>query len=364
MSRSINVLQATMIIMATVGLFDHVIIIPILLDIAGRDAWVSAILAFFPFAVWIFVIHWIMKRSGQQPLLEWIRDTAGGTVSVLFRILFFIAFFLVALITVKDTVTWATSSYLPETPMIALTMLLVCLCYFSARSGILSIAVTSGVLLPFIVLLGFFVMSANMVNKDYSRLFPIMEYGTIPLQKGILYAGSGFIELIVILLFQHHIGPKVKWWQLLVIGVIITGLTLGPTTGSLAEFGPVEGTKHRYPAFEQWKLVVVQKYIERVDFFSIYQWFAGAFTRVSLAMYLLAELSPFKGKTNKSLFLMLLSVVLIFITVLPVSDITFYDWLKNIYLPYSLAGYLAITLGLCIVAMLAKKRGTFRDNLE
>ncbi|WP_156043118.1 GerAB/ArcD/ProY family transporter [Paenibacillus sp. UNC451MF] len=356
MTKSINIIQIIMIIMASVGLFDHVILIPVILDIAGRDAWISTVFTALPFMVWILIIYWIMKRSGQQPLLEWVQETAGRSVSLILRISFIICYMFVVLITVKDTVTWAASSYLPETPMILLSLLLVCLCYFSARSGINSIAITAGILLPFIVILGFFVMSANIPNKDYSRLLPVMEYGVEPLLRGMIYAGSGFSELFVILMFQHHISHKMRWWQLVLLGFIITILTLGPITGSIAEFGPVESAKHRYPAFEQWRLVVIHQYIERVDFFSIYQWFAGAFVRVSLSMYILGELSPFKGKTNKSIFLMLLSVVILFITNLPIGDIVFYDWLKYIYLPYSLVAYLLLTCILCVVAFMTKKR--------
>ncbi|WP_282943358.1 endospore germination permease [Paenibacillus sp. RC67] len=351
-------IQVIMIIMTSVGLFNHVILIPVILDISGRDAWVSTCLTVIPFMAWIGIIYWIMKRSSQQPLLEWVREVAGRSVAWILRLALFICYMFVVLITVKDTVTWAASSYLPETPIIFLGLLLICLCYFSARSGINSIAITAGILLPFVVILGFFVMSANIQNKDYSRLLPILEYGLDPLLRGMIYAGSGFSELFVILMFQHHISHKMKWWQLVILGLIITILTLGPITGSIAEFGPVESAKHRYPAFEQWRLVVIHQYIERVDFFSIYQWFSGAFVRVSLSMYILGELSPFKGKTNKSIFLMLLSVFILFITCLPIGDIVFYDWLKYIYLPYSLIGYLLLTCILCVVAFMTKKRRT------
>ncbi|MCR8629635.1 GerAB/ArcD/ProY family transporter [Paenibacillus radicis (ex Xue et al. 2023)] len=363
MSRSINMIQASMIVLCSVGLLNHVIIIPILLDVADRDAWVSAAVAFFPFILWIFLLQWIVKRSAQQPLFEWIQSIAGKGISNIHKLIFGILLLLIAAITIKDTVTWAVASYLPETPTFALALLLVSLCYFAARSGIICIAIMSGILLPLIVLLGYFVMTANFVNKDYTRLFPILELGMGPLLEGIIHVGAGFAELMLLLLIQQHIGTRIKWWHLALLAVLITGLTLGPTTGSIAEFGPVESAKHRYPAFEQWKLVIVQRFIERVDFFSIYQWFAGAFVRVSVAMYLLTELSPFKGKKSKPVFLIALSVLLVLIMLLPISDIQFYDWLKYSYLPSTLICYLVLTLSLLIVAFFSKKGGSLRDKM-
>ncbi|OXM86891.1 GerAB/ArcD/ProY family transporter [Paenibacillus rigui] len=363
MTKNLNMLQASMIILTSGGLWNHVILIPVLLDVAGRDAWFAIALSLVPNLLWVSLLYWIVKRSQQQPLFSWLKHTAGNGYSFALRIVF-IAFLLVTCsITVKDTVDWAVASYLPETPPVALALLLVSLCYFAARSGIMSIAVMSGILLPLIALLGYFVMGANFPNKDYTRLLPVMENGMEQLLRGIVYACSSFEELIFIVLLQHHVGSRIKWWQLALLGFLMMGLTLGPTTGSIAEFGAVEGAKQRYPAFEQWKLVIIHRFIERVDFLSIYQWFAGAFIRLSTIMYLLGELSGLKGKTHKSIFLMLLSLGFVLMMLVPWSDIVFYDWLKYKYLPGAQIGLLALLICLWIAAMKGKKGAPVNDNL-
>lgn len=363
MSRQLNMLQASTIVLTSGGLWNHVILIPILLDIAGRDAWLSIAVSLVPNILWLTLLYWIIRRSGQQPLFLWLGQSAGKGYSLAVRAVVFVLLTVTCAVTVKDTVDWAVASYLPETPPIALALLLVPLCYFAARSGIMSIAIMAGILLPVIVLLGYFVMGANFPNKDYTRLLPVLEDGMGPMLRGLAYACSSFVELIMIVLFQHHIRSRIKWWQLAVLGFLMMGLTLGPTTGSIAEFGAIEGSKHRYPAFEQWKLVIIQRFIERVDFFSIYQWFAGAFIRLALGMYLIGELSGFKGKTHKSIFLMLLSAGYILIMLIPWSDIQFYDWLKKIYIPGSLIALALLTVLLIIAAILRKKGAPANDPL-
>ena len=47
---------------------------------------------------------------------------------------------------------------------------------------------------------------------------------------------------------------------------ILVGLTLGPLIGAITEFGPNEATKQRYPAYEEWGLVTIGRYIEHLDF--------------------------------------------------------------------------------------------------
>ena len=63
---------------------------------------------------------------------------------------------------------------------------------------------------------------------------------------------------------------------------ILMGLTMGPTIGAITEFGPIEAAKQRYPAYEEWGLGSIGRFIEHFDFLSIYQWLTGAFIRVGL----------------------------------------------------------------------------------
>ena len=48
MSESIGALQAVMLLISAAGIVNHVIIIPLLLQTAGRDSWVAALLAVVP----------------------------------------------------------------------------------------------------------------------------------------------------------------------------------------------------------------------------------------------------------------------------------------------------------------------------
>src|SRR5690606_24624312 len=103
--------------------------------------------------------------------------------------------------------------------------------------------------------LGFFVMSTNFPKKDYSLLFPLFEYGYIPTLWGMIYVGSGILEVITILFIQHRVKTRINYLSLAVIGAILVWLTLGPTMGAIAAFGPVKASEMRFPAFEQWAIV-------------------------------------------------------------------------------------------------------------
>ncbi|WP_265181819.1 hypothetical protein [Geomicrobium sp. JCM 19055] len=62
---------------------------------------------------------------------------------------------------------------------------------------------------------------------------------------------------------------------MLLSGFVIFILILGPLTGSLAAFGIAESLKLNTPAYEQWRLLALGRYITRLDSLSIFQWFSA-----------------------------------------------------------------------------------------
>src|SRR5690606_24260680 len=109
---------------------------------------------------------------------------------------------------------------------------------------------------PVVMLLGYFVMSANFQFKDYSRLFPLFTHGYMPAGSAALYTLSGITELVLLLFVQRQLSTAMRRRGILLVTLSLIGLTVGPLMGSIALFGPFESTELRYPAFEQWRMVV------------------------------------------------------------------------------------------------------------
>ncbi|MEJ8546846.1 endospore germination permease [Brevibacillus borstelensis] len=362
MKNGISFVQLVFILMLSNGLMNHVIVIPLLLDAARRDAWLSVLGVVPLYLLFIWMIACIYRNTGNGPLLEWLKKQYGtGTAKVL-SFLFAIYVFALAVITIKDTVTWVNLTFAPRTPMYIHGLVFALVCLINSLFGIRSIAMVSVLLLPIVVVLGFFVMSTNLQYKDYSYLFPILEYGWEPMKRGMVYAGAGFSELILLLLLKQHIGVKVTFWRLAVLGAIMVWLTLGPLTGAITEFGPEEAAKLRYPAFEEWRLVKIGLYIEHVDFFSIYQWFSGAFIRVSLAFYLLVEIFDFPDGRKRVRVLVLACIVAVCMALWPYDDISFYLSLTRFLLPGLLIAALLLSLTLALLALLSRKKEDLHEK--
>ncbi|MFD0677920.1 MULTISPECIES: GerAB/ArcD/ProY family transporter [unclassified Paenibacillus] len=346
-------LQICTILMLSIGMMNHVIVIPVLMEVSGRDAWISVLAATIVFVPIFFLIAYIIqKTTGDRNLsiIEWLREKYGKWVAGCIALVLTLTLFTSALFTGKDFKIWTNSSYLPQTPPSVIAIILVGVAYYISLQGIRAIAYSSAILLPLVIIFGEFVMVSNYPHKDYMMLFPLFEYGKSQAMNGILFVGTGLIEVMYLIFLQQHIKAKIKKRHVVILGLIMAGLTIGPVMGSIAAFGPVEAQIQRYPAFEEWRLVKIGNYIEHVDFLSIYQWVCGAFIRISLALNMIGELIP----KWKKLLSALIAVVMAVLLVSEIGDITFLYIMKTYYFPITFYTLLGLLIILFLFVLFAK----------
>jgi spore germination protein (amino acid permease) len=349
----INIVQLLMIFALTNGLIDHVIINPMLLDASGRDAWVTVFITGSMFIVWCLLLAWMMKKSGQQKWQKWIADKTHPVVSWILILPVCVILYLIGATTVLHTVKWNTTNYLPASPALVLVLALVIICCFITVWGLRVIAVTAGILFPIVCVLGVFVSVFNHSEKDYKLLTPILEHGWAPVGDGIIYAASGYIEVVFLLLLQHRLSEKIRVWQVFGYSLFIVGIMLGPIIGAITEFGPREAANQMTSPYEQWRLVKIGEYFEHVDFFSIFQWLSGACIRISLAVYLLTDVLKLRGNARKWVTAVIM-VSYIFIGVIRTNDYSYYQWMSQVFLPSSLGILLIVTLIWMMITLFAK----------
>ncbi|MDP5276680.1 GerAB/ArcD/ProY family transporter [Chengkuizengella axinellae] len=327
--------QLMLLMITSVGLINHVLIIPVLLETAQRDAWISVLINLIIYSIWIPIIIYIKKRTKQKNIHEFIESKLGKVITKALFIFIVVHLFLLSTTTLIATIRWTILTFLPETPMFMLTITFILLCFFTVITSLRTITNMNMLLLPVVVILGFFVSFSNTQYKDYSLLTPILEHGFQPVLIGMMLSGSGLVELFIILFLQHKVHSKIKLFPVLLTGISLVFLTLGPLIGSITIFGPEEAQKMRAPAFEQWRMVTLGRFVEHVDFLSIYQWLAGAYIRISLFMFIIPETLNIKKQKNKVWLTLILFMIMVIIVQLPFSDMQLASVLYGFFMPYS-----------------------------
>ncbi|WP_339300141.1 endospore germination permease [Paenibacillus sp. FSL K6-2441] len=348
--------QAIMTLMLALGLTNHVFIIPALLQIAKRDAWFSVLLSAVPFALVVCLIRYTSSRIGTQPLPEWIRHRLGRIPAFGFQWAMTAFFFATAWFSLYDTVMWMKVTFLPYTPVLASSLILMLLCFVGALKGMKTIAVTSGILLPLVVLLGFYVAIVNVEFKDYSLLFPLLEQGWIPVFKGVLYACAGLFEIFFVFFLHPYLKAPLTRIQFIVFSLILLGLMLGPLTGAITEFNPFEAAVQRYPAYEEWRIAGFGKYVSQTDFFSICQWLSGSFIRISFAMIVIADMWKKQNPRWRPTLLAVLAFILILLSCYTFTDIVFQHLMILYIYPINACFLLFMTLIIAAAALLRKRK--------
>ncbi|ARJ38842.1 spore gernimation protein [Sporosarcina ureae] len=352
---SISVLHVIFLSMTIIGLKNHVTIIPSLVKGAGRDGWISILVATIAIFPWLFLVLYIHKKSNQQPLTKWLETNIGKVATAIFR--YVTAFFLIimAAFTMGETLFWMVSTFLPETPMLPLVIVYTILCILLVTTNLQTIAMVNVLILFWIVILGFFIAFTNMQVKNYELLQPFLEHGFQPVLTTAMFAASGFVEILLFLFIQQQVKDRMRWYHFAIMLFILMGLTMGPTIGAITEFGPTEATKQRFPAYEEWGLGSVGRFIEHFDFASIYQWLSGAFIRVGLLLFIAADLLNMTG--DKQRIWKILAPAFFFMTLsLSLLDDRLFHTIKGDYvLIITLFFMLFLSFFLVVIALISRK---------
>ncbi|WP_173275380.1 endospore germination permease [Paenibacillus sp. NEAU-GSW1] len=344
-----------MMTLLSVGLVNHVTIIPLLLDTAKRDAWLSVPVGFIiMLPIVAFPLHRTLVKLNGKRIDRWLNDRMPRIVAWLVIFTFICIQLMIAFATLVDVVSWTSSTYLPRTPPVVTACLFCILCLVAAASGLRTIAFLSCILLPIVVVLGDFVMSANMPAKEYSYLLPLLENGAAPVLKGALQSLSSFLEITYLLMIQHHMSKKFKSWHLVLLTFVLAVLTIGPTVGAITIFGPVEASIMRYPAYTQWRIVKVGDYIEHVDFFAVYQWLSGALIRIAMPIYIAHEFGPLRWMKRKWIGLSIIVFLFIIAATIMLKHKLAYERWEETYFWY--AGVVQLAILLFVWAIPAKTK--------
>ncbi|WP_445477568.1 endospore germination permease [Lysinibacillus irui] len=352
---SISILHVIFLSMTVIGLKNHVTILPPLLDMAKRDGWLSVLFAGGIMFFWLFLVVYIHKKTKQESIRDWLNEKIGkiGSTIVIYAIIIFLM--IMTAFTMVETLQWVNTTFLPQTPVIILLVIYIFLCILLVTTSLQTIVILNVFVLFGVVVLGFFVAFTNLQVKDYELLRPFFEHGLQPVIRGMIFPASGFIELLILLFLQHQYKEQIRWYHFAIILAILVGLTLGPLIGAITEFGPSEAAKQRYPAYEEWGLVTIGRYIEHLDFFSIYQWLTGTFIRVSFLLYIVADLLKMTGDKKRIWQMLAPPFFILCLPLIMLNESLFLKVKGNYILTFTFIFFFALSIFFVIVAFLSDK---------
>ncbi|MGM9949641.1 MAG: endospore germination permease [Lysinibacillus sp.] len=358
----ISILHVIFLCMTVIGLKSHVSILPPILEVGGRDGWLSVILAVLIVLPWLLFLAAITKVMDGRPFIKIVKEKNGPVATMIIKIIAGSLVLLLAAFTMVEMLLWVHSTFLPATPMPILFGVYFILCIALAVQGLQPIVIANVIVLAIVIVLGFFIAFVNIRVKDYSLLLPVLENGIDPVLMAVIFPMAGLTEVLLFIFIQHHVKSRIQFKHFALMLLLLMGLTLGPLVGAIIEFGPEEAAKQRYPAFEEWALASIGEFINHMDFFSIYQWMTGAFIRISFYLYMVTEIFGISAQKKKVWTYVAPPFAFICLVLMLFDEQTYLN--MNNYYVLIFSAIVLIILGIIFTFLIRRKKGHRQEGIS
>ena len=290
--------ETVFLIIMTLPIMGHVVILPLLIDIAGRDAWISILIS-LPFGIiFAYAIFRIRQNHPDGNALEVLSNLLGKWFSKLLVFILIVYFLFLTILSYASLVDVVYIDFLPETPRLALSLWFLFFFVYAALKGIKRIALTAGILAIIGLITGHTITLLDSPKKDWGELLPILEFGWVPIILGSLILISIWVELLFLLCIPIRNIKEKRLFLLWCVGVFLNVLMMASTTtGVITIFGLGQADNFNYPAQEIVRTINLG-FIDRFDIYGMILMTFGVYIRCSLYLRIAYELS-LTPKTSK-----------------------------------------------------------------
>ncbi|MGF7030562.1 spore germination protein KB [Paenibacillus mucilaginosus] len=277
--------QALMLVISSITVTGHLLFIPVILNHASRDSWLSLLCAAVPALLAAYLTARLSQRFPGQSPVEYARTILGRWLGSAVSALFIFYLFHDATLSIRGFGEFFTSAITPRTPILVYMTAIIILAGYAVRSGIEVISRTNQMFLVMIIPVGILASILTHKDKDYRNFLPVLENGLQPVLMGaltLLSLYSTFIILGMLLPFAPREGRigRASMATMLILVVMF----LGPLTGPVAIFGAERSMGLSFPSFQILRDIKVGE-LQRLDLLGIMLWSMGSFSKIALSLF-------------------------------------------------------------------------------
>lgn len=332
MGKTIRISEVFFMFLLSSSLVNHIIVMPIMIETAGRNAWISTILGFLLSIPFLYLLAKVITHFKSISIFKWLEKHYQPSVRNLIGFLFFLFLFFNGWVTIKQMVAWTQDTYLFYTPILVVGIAIMIVSLYIAND-VSVITICSGVIFPLVLFFGAFLVVATIPANNYSLILPILvEHGWFDIFKASFFMLSTTCELFMLIFIQHRIKTLLTFKHLLFISVVLFLFTIVPLVDIISIFGPEEAGLIKFPAFIQWRVLTIGEYFNHLDAISIYQWLSGTFIRLAFILYLIK--TAFRLK-RPIVIQIIVSLLYLLMNMIKISDETFMEIVERYIYPGS-----------------------------
>ena len=253
---------------------------------AKQDVWLAMLLALGIDAVVAVVLYILGLRYPQQTIFEYSESILGKVLGKLVALVFALFFLIMGSIILKTLTDFLTTVIMPETPMLAFSIIFLLVSTYAVNAGLEVLGRLSEIIGPVMLISLISVLLFNLESIEVARLQPAFQHSPLEIVKASLLPASWFGVCIAMGIFMaYHNKPKetlkVK------LGGVVTGvvlLILGMLE-AITVFGVEMCTSQNYLLYRLSQMIEVGDFFERFEVLEVFIWMTGGFISVIILYY-------------------------------------------------------------------------------
>lgn len=286
-----------------------------LLQMVKQDSWMSILISFILNFIPILIYYLLLNHNPKNNIVENINNVFGKFGK--FVNLIFIAFCLfTATLVLWNLTNFIASQYLYQTPRLAIAILFMATCFYIVYKGLVAISRCGTIFFIFNIILFILAVFSLISNFKIDGIFPLFEYGFMPIIKGTYLN----ISLNIFPLFFLLIIPKdnivnnkklaKSFMKTYLVSYVTAFLVITVTISTL---GINMARLYEYPEYHILKLINIANFFQRVESVLSLQLISVFMMAISFYLYYLktAFMQTFNIKNFKWLIMLVFSIIMV-----------------------------------------------------
>ncbi len=354
----ISPIQALMLGISTITVTGHLLFIPVIINHAGRDSWLSLLTSFVPAMFIGYMVSRLAELFPGQSIIEYSQVILGKWFGGVIGLVFIFYFFHNATLSIRGFGEFYTSAITPRTPILIYFASLVIMAVYTVKNGLEVMARTNQIFLVILIPTGLLATLLTQKDKDYANFLPILEYGPEPMITGAMGLVSLYCTFTVLgMIFPFVSKDKRLKLPGILAMVILILMFIGPITGPIALFGAERASGLTFPTFQIMREMQVGE-LQRLDLLGIVLWSLGSFANIAVFLYAttLGLAQWLKIEDHRVLVIPIGTLMVIVALLNSENYIEIYRFFKDTYPYYSILIGFLLPLFLLVVAKIRYRR--------
>ncbi|PLR79098.1 spore gernimation protein KB [Bacillus sp. V3-13] len=257
---------------------------------AKQDAWLAILLGMTGGLLIFLVYSYLFRHYPNLALTSYLPRILGKWIGYPITFLYIVYFVYLASRVLRDFSDLLLTSTLRETPMLAISAMMIALSVYGIAKGIETLARTGEILFGLMIVLiafGFFFLFASGVVK-FENLVPVLDNGWKPVLKTAFPQTLTFPfgEMIVFAMLLPFLNKPKMEIKVGLSALTVSGLLLALTAAiNIAVLGPYIASTSMFPLLKTVHKINIADFIQRLDAIVISMLIVGGFFKIVIFFY-------------------------------------------------------------------------------